>query len=149
MVGALLMAGFVEAALAGEVSTLGPLEIDTPWTRASIGTARPGAAYVTIRNTGDEPDRLVGVETPVAAQPEVHEMEAEGGVMKMRPAQPLEIPPSGEVRLAPGGPHIMLMELQAPLEEGEQIPLTFVFDKAGEITVSAPVASIAASGPPE
>lgn len=149
VIGVLFMAGFFGTALAGEVSTLGPLEIDTPWARASVGTARPGAAYVTIRNTGDEPDRLVGIETRVAARPEVHEMEEVGGVMKMRPAQPLEIPPGGEIRLAPGGAHIMLMQLQAPLEEGKQIPITFVFEKAGEITLSAPVASIAASGPPE
>jgi hypothetical protein len=60
-----------------------------------------------------------------------------------------EIPPGAEVRLAPGGPHIMLMQLHAPLEEGKPIPLTFVVDKAGGITLSAPVASIAASGPPE
>jgi len=148
-IGALLVASFVETALAGEVSTLGPLEIETPWARASGGTARPGAAYVTIRNTGDEPDRLVGIETPVAARPEVHAMKHEGDVMRMRPAGSLEISPGGEVRLEPGGLHIMLMELQAPLEGGEQIPLTLIFEKAGEITVSAPVASIAASAPPE
>lgn len=131
-IGALLMGGVVGTALAGEVSTLGPLEIDTPWARASVGTARPGAAYVTIRNTGDEPDRLMGIETPVAARPEVHGMEKEGGVMKMRPAGPLEIPPGGEVRLEPGGRHVMLMQLQQPLEEGDQVPLTLVFEKAGD-----------------
>jgi hypothetical protein len=135
--------------VAGEVSTLGPLEIDTPWARASIGTARPGAAYVTIRNTGDQSDRLVGVETRVAARPEVHAMVEEDGVMKMRPAGPLEIPPSGEVRLEPGGRHIMLMQLRQPLEEGEQVPLTFVFETAGRITVSAPIAGLGAREPPE
>jgi copper(I)-binding protein len=146
---ALFIAGFVATALAGEVSTLGPLEIDTPWARASIGTARPGVAYVTIRNTGDEPDALVSIETPVAARPEVHDMEETGGVMKMRAAGPLEVPPGGELRLEPGGLHIMLMQLQQPLEEGGRVPLTLVFEKAGEITVSAPIAGIGASAPPE
>ena len=94
-------------------------------------------------------DRLVGLQTPVAARPEVHEMEEEGGVMKMRPAGTLEIPPGGEIRLSPGGMHVMLMQLQQPLEEGEQVPLTLIFEKAGEITVSAPVASIGASAPPD
>jgi copper(I)-binding protein len=63
VVGSLVFGGFIGTALAGEVNTLGPLQIDTPWARASIGTARPGAAYVTIRNTGDEADRLVSIRT--------------------------------------------------------------------------------------
>jgi periplasmic copper chaperone A len=148
IIGGLLMAGLVGPAPAGEVSRLGPLEIETPWARASVGTARPSAAYAIIRNTGDQPDRLIAIKTPVA-RPGVHEMAAEGGVMKMRPAGPLEIPRGGEIRLEPGGLHIMLMQLQAPLEEGEQIPLTFVFEKAGEITVAAPIGGIGAREPPE
>ena len=147
--GALLLVALTAPAHAGEVTRLGPLEIDTPWARASIGTARPGAAYVTVRNTGAEPDRLVGIETPVATRPEVHAMDEEGGVMKMRPAGPLEIPPGGDVRLEPGGMHIMLMQLQEPLQEGEHVPITLIFEKAGEITVSAPITSLAARTPPE
>ena len=146
---ALLIAGLVGTAFAGEVSRLGPLEIDTPWARASIGTVRPAAAYVTIRNTGDQPDRLIRVETPVAAHPEVHEMVQDGGAMKMRPAGPLEIPPGGEVRLEPGGLHIMLMQVQDPLEQGGQMPLTLVFEKAGSITVQAPIGAVGASAPPQ
>ena len=145
---ALAIAALAGTAQAGEVTALGPLEIDTPWARASIGTARPGVAYVTIRNTGEEPDRLVGVETPAAARPEIHAMVEEDGVVKMRPAGDLEIPPGGEVRLAPGGLHLMLMGLQQPLEEGGQMPLTLVFEKAGEITVTAPIAAMGAREPP-
>ena len=146
---ALLIAGLAGTAVAGEVTTLGPLEIDTPWARASIGTARPGAAYVTIRNTGEEPDRLVGIETPVAARPEVHAMVEKDGVATMRPAGALEIPPGGEILLEPGGLHIMLMQLQQALEQGEQVPLTLVFEKAGEITVTAPVSGVGAPQPPK
>jgi periplasmic copper chaperone A len=149
VVGRLLMGGFIGTALAGEIDTLGPLQIDTPWARASIGTARPSAAYVTIRNTGDKADRLVSIETPVAARSEVHEMEEEGGVMKMRPAGPLEIPPGEEVRLEPGGIHIMLMQLRQPLKEGKSIPITFTFRQAGDITMIAPIASLTARMPPE
>ena len=94
------------------MNTLGPLQIDTPWARASIGTARPAAAYVTIR-------RLA------------------------------QIPPGEEVRLEPGGTHIMLMQLRQPLKEGDSIPITFIFGEAGEITVTAPIASLAARTPPE
>jgi copper(I)-binding protein len=145
----LLLVALTAAAHAGEVARLGPLEIDTPWARATIGTARPGAAYVTFRNTGDQLEKLVGISTPAAAHPEVHEMTQEGDVMKMRPAGPLEIPPGEEVHLEPGGMHMMLMQLRQPLEEGDSIPITFTFREAGEITVSAPIASLTARTPPE
>jgi periplasmic copper chaperone A len=135
---ALLLVVLTATAYAGEVTRLGPLEIDTPWARATIGTTRPGAAYATFRNTGDRPEKLVDISTPAAAHPEVHEMTQEGGVMKMRSAGPLEIPPGEEVHLEPGGMHIMLMQLRQPLEEGASIPITFIFEEAGEITVSAP-----------
>lgn len=134
---------------AGEVTRAGTLEIDTPWARASAGTSRPAAAYLTIRNAGDRSDRLLGVRTPVTGHTEVHAMVHEGGVMKMRPAGPLEIPAGGEVRLAPGGVHIMLMQLEAPLEEGGTLPLTLIFEAAGEVTVAAPIAAIGADVPPQ
>jgi periplasmic copper chaperone A len=145
----LLSVALTAAAHAGEVARLGRLEIDTPWARATIGTARPGAASVTLRNTGDQLEKLVGITTPAAAHAEVHEMTQQGGIMKMRPAVPLEIPPGEEVRLEPGGMHIMLMQLQQPLEEGESIPITFTFREAGEITPITPIASLTARTPPE
>jgi hypothetical protein len=148
-VAAALAATVALAVQAGEVTRAGTLEIDTPWARASVGTGRPTAAYLTIRNTGDRPDRLIEVTTPVAGHAATHAMVHEGGVMKMRPAGPLEIPPGGELRLAPGGErHIMLMELKEPLKEGASLPLTLVFESAGEITLEAPIAGMAADAPP-
>jgi hypothetical protein len=148
VVGAALAATLALSVQAGEVTRAGNLEIDTPWARASVGTTRPSAAYVTIRNTGDQPDRLIGVRTPATGHTEVHAMVHEGGVMKMRPAGPLEIPAGGEVQLAPGGLHIMLMQLNAPLEEGGALPLTLILETAGEVTVEAPIAGIGADAPP-
>ena len=145
----LLLMVLTVAAPAGEVARSGPLEVDTPWARATIGTARPGVAYVTFRNTGDQLEELVDISTPAAAHPEVHAMSEEDGVMKMRPAGPLELPPGAEVHLEPGGMHIMLMELRQPLKEGESIPITFTFRQAGDITVSAPITSLTARTPPE
>jgi periplasmic copper chaperone A len=149
IVGAALAATFALTAHAGEVTRAGSLEIDTPWARASVGTARPSAAYVTIRNTGDRPERLIEVTTSVAGHAETHAMVHEDGVIKMRPAGPVEIPAGGEVQLAPGGLHIMLMHLNAPLEEGGTLPLTLVFETAGEVTVEAQIASIGADAPPQ
>jgi copper(I)-binding protein len=149
IVGAALAATFALAVHAGEVTRAGTLEIDTPWARASVGTTRPSAAYVTIRNTGDRPDRLIEVTTPVAGHAETHAMAHEGGMMKMRPAGPLEIPPGGELSLAPGGLHIMLRELKEPLDQGASLPLTLVFETAGEVTVEVPIAPIGAAAPPQ
>ena len=149
VVGAALAAIFALAVRAGEITRAGTLEIDSPWARASVGTTRPSAAYVTIRNTGERPERLIEVTTPVAGHAETHAMAHEGGMMKMRPAGPLEIPPEGELRLAPGGLHIMLMELKEPLEEGASLALTLVFETAGEVTVEVPVAAIGAAAPPQ
>jgi periplasmic copper chaperone A len=97
---ALLLVVLMATAYPGEVTRLGPLEIDRPWARATIGTTRPGAAYVIVRNTGDQPEKLLDISTPAAAHPEVHEMTEEDGVMKMRSAAPLEIPSGEEVHLS-------------------------------------------------
>lgn len=148
VVGAALAATFALTAHAGEVTRAGSLEIDTPWARASVGTSRPTAAYLTIRNTGDQPDQLLSITTPAAGHVETHGMVHEDGVMKMRPAGPVEIPAGGEIQLAPGGLHIMLMQLNAPLEEGGTLPLTLVFETAGEVTVEAPIAGIGAQTAP-
>jgi copper(I)-binding protein len=149
-VAAALAATVALAVPAGEVTRAGTLEIDAPWARASVGTSRPTAAYLTIRNTGDRPDRLIEVSTPVAGHAETHAMVHEGGVMKMRPAGPLEIPAGGVLRFAPGGElHIMLMELEEPLEEGASVPLTLVFESAGEVALEMPIAGIAADAPPQ
>ena len=146
---AALAASLALAAEAGEVVRAGDLEIDTPWARASVGTSRPSAAYLTVRNTGDAPDRLIGARTPAAGMAEIHAVVQEGGAMKMRPAGPVEIPAGGAVRLAPGGLHIMLMDLAAPLEEGGTLPLTLIFERAGEVTLEAPIAAIGATAPPQ
>lgn len=146
---ALMVAGLASLTSAAEPVQAGTLEIRTPWARASVGTERPTAAYMTIRNTGDQPDRLLRIETPVAARAQIHAMVEEDDVTKMRPAGDLEIPSGGEVRLEPGGLHLMLMQLERPLKEGAAVSLTLVFERAGEVTVDAPVAGIGARSAPE
>ena len=83
---------------------LGALEIGHPWARATPPTAPAGGGYLTIKNTGTTPDRLVEVRSPAAAAAQVHEMKMEGNVMRMRElAGGLEIAPGATVALAPGG----------------------------------------------
>jgi periplasmic copper chaperone A len=127
---------------------LGALEIGHPWARATAPTAPAGAGYLTIKNTGTAPDRLVSASTPAAGLAQIHEMKMDGGVMRMRELEHgLEIPPGAMVTLAPGGFHLMLTNLRAPLKEGTRVPITLVFEKAGSIEVELAVKSIGASHP--
>jgi copper(I)-binding protein len=109
--------------------------------------AKNGAAYLAVSNAGSEADRLLGARSGVAARVELHTHANDNGVMRMRPLDGgIEVPAGGTAALAPGGDHIMLMDLKAPLAEGDSFPLTLVFERAGEITVDVKVKGIAAHG---
>ena len=124
---------------------LGPLNISAPFTRATLPNAPVGGAYLTIENTGTEDDRLVSATSPVAATVQIHDMAMEGNVMKMRHlTDGLPIPAGETVTLAPGGLHIMLMNLEGKLVEGETITITLTFEKAGTVDVELPVLGAAA-----
>jgi periplasmic copper chaperone A len=118
----------------------GDLEIAHPWTRATPGGARVGVGYVkAIRNAGTAPDRLVAVESPVSPRVEIHESREVDGVAQMRPVAAVEIPAGGEVALAPGGYHLMLTGLSAPFVQGQSVPATLVFERAGRVAVELSV----------
>ena len=136
---ALLAAALVSNLAAAADYTLGDLAIHKPWARASIGQAQAGAAYVTVMNKGSLPDRLIAVEGAVANRVELHNHMMEGGVMKMRPVKAIEVAPGEPAVLKPGGLHIMLMGLKAPLVKGESFPLTLVFERAGRVEIEVSV----------
>lgn len=125
----------------GEVS-LGNLTVAEAWSRATIGAGRPGIFYVEIRNAGAQDDTFLGISTPVASMPMLHETVVKDGVATMPHATSVSIPAKGVVRLVPGGFHGMLMGLTAPLIEGESFPVTLIFREAGEVTVQTQVQSI-------
>ncbi|HER35542.1 MAG TPA: copper chaperone PCu(A)C [Halothiobacillaceae bacterium] len=127
-------------ARAADPVAVGDLSVLDPWARASAGSAANGAAYLEIRNAGSQSDWLLGAESPVAMATHIHETTMDGGVMRMRPVEGLEIPAGGTVSLRPQGLHIMFMKLHAPLSEGESIALTLVFERAGRIELTVPVA---------
>ncbi len=115
---------------------VGSLEITTPWTRATPPSARTGGGFMTITNKGTTADRLVAVRSNASDKVEIHEMQMDGNVMRMRElAQGLEIPPGATVMLKPGSYHIMFMELKAPIAKDAKVPLTLVFEKAGSVDV--------------
>jgi copper(I)-binding protein len=135
--------GFALAADAAETK-VGALTIETVWARASAGSA--AGAFLTIRNAGAA-DKLLAVTSPAASDVQLHVTIKEGDVMKMRAVDGLDLPTGGQAVLQPGGNHIMLMGLKAPLKEGDSLPLTLHFANAGTIDVVAEVQKAGASGP--
>ncbi len=122
------------------------IEIVEPWARASL-SGRNSAAYMTIVNHGAMKDELVSATSPVAKVVELHTHLMEGGVMRMRPVQAIEVNVGDPAVLRPGGLHVMLIDLTRDLRPGETIPLTLRFRNAGERAVEVPVMAAGAAGP--
>lgn len=130
--------------LACEVVKAGDIEVEHAWSRATIGADRPGVVYLSIRNSGSADDALVGMATPVAGMPMIHETVVTDGVASMPHAMAVPVPAGQTVELAPGGYHGMLMGLTQTLEKGDSFPLTLTFQTAGEITVTVDVLGMGA-----
>ena len=119
--------------------------VEDPWARATPPVAKVGAGYMTLRNKSSSADRLVGAASPAAARVEMHVTERSGEVMRMREVRAYDIPAGGSFTLAPGGAHLMLVDLKAPLKAGARVPLTLRFEKAGEVKVELEVRALGAS----
>jgi copper(I)-binding protein len=139
------LSAFVALPAAAHDYALGDLAIHHPWSRATPPSAKVGAGYLAVVNRGASPDRLVGARSPAAGRVEIHEMRMDGGIMRMRALDGgLELPPGGRVELKPGGFHLMLLDLKAPLREGAAVPLTLVFQRAGQVDVELKIEPAAA-----
>jgi copper(I)-binding protein len=116
---------------------VGALEIGHPYSRETVPGAKVASGYLSVKNTGAEPDRLVSVSSDIAGKTEIHEMAVDSaGVMTMRPvAGGLEIPAGGEIKLAPKGLHVMFMGLKRQIKQGEKFKGTLTFEKAGPVDV--------------
>jgi len=146
MIAALLAALALPAQ--AEDFTVGSLKISSPWARATPKGASVGGGYMSITNTGSEPDRLVGGSTDISKGFEVHEMKMDGGVMKMRPvAGGIEIKPGQTVTLDPSGYHVMFIRLKEQLKQGSHFKATLDFAKAGKVDVDFTVEGIGAKAP--
>ena len=146
---AVLAVGLLTTAPArAEEVKAGDLVITQAWSRATPGGAKVGGGYLTIENKGTAPDRLIGGASDAAGKVEVHEMATTDGVMKMRPVEGgLTIEPGKTVKLAPGGFHLMIMELKSPLKQGGKLPVTLQFEKAGKVAVTLDVQGVGAPAP--
>jgi periplasmic copper chaperone A len=132
---------------AQEVKTA-DLVITQGWSRATPGGAKIAGGFLTIQNRGAAPDRLVSGSADIVGKVEIHEMAMNNGVMTMRPLDKgLVIEPGKTVKLAPGGYHLMLMDLKQPLKQGDKVPLTLEFEKAGKVALSLDVQGVGAQAP--
>lgn len=119
------------------------ITVDGAFARQSVGKFGVSGAFMTIRNLGEHPDRLIGVSTPAAGKAEIHQTSMDAaGVMKMRPVEAIDIPAGGRLALKPGGLHIMLTALAQELTPGMEVPLTLLFESAGAVTVTVAVMAV-------
>ena len=143
-----MLGGLLAAPARADDVKAGDLVISQGWSRATPGGAKVGAGYLTIENKGTAPDRLMAVSGDVAGKIEIHEMAVKNGVMTMRPVDDgLVIAPGKTVKFAPGGFHLMMMDLKTPLKQGDKVSVTLEFEKAGKVTASLDVQGVGAPGP--
>jgi periplasmic copper chaperone A len=114
------------------------IRVSNAWARPTIGQA-PGAVYLTISNKGEAPDRLTGVFTDHSAMAMVHQNELVDGIAKMRMAGEINIPANEQIEMRPGGTHIMLEGLKAPLRTGDDFDLVLKFRSSPDQTVKVTV----------
>ncbi len=122
---------FVSVVLAVSASALwaqAQVKVEDAWVRGTVAQQKATGAF--MRLTAAQPVRLVAAQSPVAGVVEIHEMAMVNDVMKMRAIEGLDLPAGQAVELKPGGHHVMLMDLKAPIANDTPVPLTLVFEDA-------------------
>ncbi|MDH7800718.1 MULTISPECIES: copper chaperone PCu(A)C [unclassified Rhizobium] len=119
-----------------DVVKAGDLELSAGATKAMLPGQPVGGGYVTIKNTGSSDDKLIGIESSAAGRAEIHEMAMVNEIMKMRKLDDGVVIPAGQtVELKPGGLHMMFFNVKKPFAEGDKVPVTLVFEKAGKVEI--------------
>lgn len=133
-------------ALFAATPAVAQIQIENGWARATPPGAKIAAAYMTIRNAAATPDRLVAASSPAAERAETHVTVKDGDIFRMREVLGYEIPARGSFELKPGGAHLMLVNIKAPFKEGDKIPLTLRFERAGEVKTELQVGRLTDAG---
>ena len=126
--------------------TAGALKIDHPWARATPPGAPVAGGYLTITNTGTEPDRLLGGSSDGAKAVEIHESTVVDGVARMRPVKEgVTIAPGETLKLEPGAMHLMFINPDNPLKHGDRFSATITFEAAGDVALGFAVVPMGAT----
>lgn len=115
---------FSAAAMAGSADQI---SVQDPYVRLAPPNAPATGAFMVIKNNGDKDVKVLKADNPVSNVTELHTHLNEGGVMKMRPLAAIDIKAKGEAVLKPGGMHVMMINLKAPMKEGDMVPITLTF----------------------
>jgi periplasmic copper chaperone A len=129
---ALLCSGVVHA------QTQAAPKVEAAWARPTVNGQAGGGGFLTITGT-TQPDRLMAVSANISKAVELHRMEMDGNIMRMRQVDAIDIPAGKTVELKPGGLHVMFVGLTQTLKNGATIPLTLKFEKGGEVKVDMKV----------
>jgi copper(I)-binding protein len=129
----------LSVSMPGAARSAETIAITEVWLRPALVAGGAGAAFAIVKNAGNAADKIVAAKTSAAGTVELHTHTSKGGVMQMRRVDAIDVPANGTVELAPGGFHVMLMDMKKPLKDGDSVPLTLVFEKSGEKTVNAAV----------
>ena len=125
---------------------LAQVAVADAWVRGTVPAQKATGAFMQL--TSPTETALVAASSPAAKVVEIHEMKMEGGMMRMKAVDRIALPAGKPVALSPGGYHVMLMDLAAPLKEGDTVTVTLTFaDKDGRKTtqdVKAPVRALTA-----
>ncbi len=131
----------IVAALALGAGASAQMTIDDVWATPSLAGQNRSAAYFVVSNLGDT-DTLIGVEAYIA-KAELHGHVMEGDVARMEQVESVPVLAGEQTAFAPGGFHVMLLDLAEPLELGDSLTLTLEFAAAGKVDVEAQVESLA------
>ncbi len=128
-----------------------PIEVTEAYIPQPPNGAAVAGGYLTIVNSAGEADSLIGAASPRAGRVELHEMRMDGAMMMMRRVDAIAVPARGETRLAPGGYHLMIFDMQTSFVVGDRVPVTFTFARAGAVQVEMEVRPLGAGhgGGPE
>lgn len=110
-----------------------------PYVRMVPPGAMATAAFMVLKNSGSKDVKLVKAENSVSKVTELHTHLNEGGMMKMRQVPAIDIKAKGEAVLEPGGLHVMMIDLKAPLKEGDKVTVTLGFDDGSSKKIEAPI----------
>jgi periplasmic copper chaperone A len=128
------------------VPALAQVQVVKAWARATPPGATVAAGYMSLRNNGTQADRLVSVTSPAAARVETHVTIRDGSISRMREVKGYEIPAGGTLELKPGGGHLMFVDVKAPFKQGDKVPVTLRFQRAGEVKAQLQVEGMGAMG---
>ncbi|MFP4262786.1 MAG: copper chaperone PCu(A)C [Halomonas sp.] len=136
----------VGIALVSTTALADALSVEDAHVRAVPPVSTTTAAFMELDNAGEADRELVAASTPAARVAELHNHLDVDGVMQMRQVEAIPVPAGEGARLAPGGYHLMLIDLEAPLREGDEVALTLTFDDGETLEVTAPVRRIESMG---